>query len=206
MNPQAIIIGYSGHAYVVIDTLLSNLYEIKGYFDVAENKSNPYQLTYLGSENDQSNLHLLKDHDIFICIGLNEVRRRIFENLSSKNIICPSIAHPRSIISSSVEIMQGSVIMPGAIINAYAKIGNAVICNSAAVIEHECIIGDYVHIAPGAVLAGNVTVGKGSFIGANAVVKQGVKIGENVTIGAGSVVLNDIPNETLVYGNPVRVK
>jgi len=206
MKRQAIIIGYSGHAYVVLDTLLSNAYEVKGYCDVTQNQHNPYRLKFLGSENDQDNLEILRQHDIFVCIGLNEIRRRIFEDLLSKNINCPSVAHPSCVISASAEIMQGTIVMPGVVINAFAKVGNAVVCNSAAVIEHECVIDDFVHIAPGAVLAGNVSVGKGSFIGANAVVKQGIKIGENVTIGAGSVILKNLPDGAMVYGNPGRVK
>lgn len=206
MSRQAIIIGYSGHAYVVLDILLSNNYEIKGYCDIEENKQNLYKLTYLGFENNPDNLETLRQHDVFICIGSNQIRKNLFEYFLSKNINCPSVAHPSSIISSSAEIMTGSVIMPGTIINAYARIGNGVICNSAAIIEHECVIGDYAHIAPGATLAGNVNVGKCVFIGANSVIKQGVNIGDGVTIGAGSVILKDVPDGVVVYGNPGRIK
>ena len=202
---QAIIIGYSGHAYVILDILLSHRYKIKGYCNgIIESQSNPYNLTYLGSENDPNNLEILLQHDVFVCIGTNDVRGKIFESLLSKKVNCPFIAHPRSTISPSAEFMQGTVVMPGVIVNAYAKIGHGVICNSGAIIEHECVIGDYVHIAPGAILAGNVAVGKGSFIGANSVIKQGINIGENVIVGAGAVILNDVPDHTLVYGNPGR--
>ncbi|MFD0749657.1 acetyltransferase [Mucilaginibacter calamicampi] len=206
MSRKAIIVGYSGHSYVVLDILLSNNYEIKGYCDLTENQKNPYKLSYLGSENHPDNLNILLQHDVFISIGANEIRKKLFEKLLSKQISCPSVLHPNCSVSASAEIMQGTIVMPGVIINACAKIGNAVICNSAAVIEHECIINDFVHIAPGAILAGNVTVGKESFIGANSVIKQGVKIGERVIIGAGSVILNDIADDTIVYGNPGRIK
>ncbi len=207
MSRQAIIIGYSGHAYVVLDILLSNNYKITGYCNgLEENKADPYNLTYLGSEEAPDNLEILRQHDTFVCIGSNEIRGKIFKSLLSKNVICPYLVHPRSIISTSAEISEGTVVMAGVIINAFAKIGNAVICNSGAIIEHECVVGDYVHIAPGAILAGNVTIGEGSFIGANSIIKQGIKIGKNVTVGAGSVILNDIPDNALVYGNPGRIK
>ncbi|KOY50669.1 hypothetical protein I602_229 [Polaribacter dokdonensis DSW-5] len=47
-------------------------------------------------------------------------------------------------------------------------------------------------------------VGVGSFVGGNAFIKQGVKIGRNTIVGAGSVVLKDVPDNVVVYGNPVK--
>ena len=44
--------GYSGHAYVVIETALALGYEIKGYFDITEAVVNPYQIPYMGFENE----------------------------------------------------------------------------------------------------------------------------------------------------------
>jgi UDP-2-acetamido-3-amino-2,3-dideoxy-glucuronate N-acetyltransferase len=49
-------------------------------------------------------------------------------------------------------------------------------------------------------------VGKGATIGANATIICGNKIGKYAFIGAGSVVTKDIPDYTLVYGNPGKVK
>jgi len=48
-------------------------------------------------------------------------------------------------------------------------------------------------------------VGKGASIGSNATIICGVTIGENVLIGAGSVVTKDVPNNSVVVGNPARV-
>ena len=96
--------------------------------------------------------------------------------------------------------------MPGVVINSFVNIGKGVICNTSSVIEHECSIDDFSHIAPGAVLAGNVSIGKHCFIGANSVIKQGVRIGNGVTIGAGSVVLKDVSENSIVFGNPAKLK
>ncbi len=48
------------------------------------------------------------------------------------------------------------------------------------------------------------TVMPGAKIGANATVLPGVTIGENALVGAGSVVVEDVPAESVVAGNPAR--
>jgi sugar O-acyltransferase (sialic acid O-acetyltransferase NeuD family) len=201
---EAIIIGYSGHSFVVLDILLANNYMIKGYCEKFEKEKNPYNLQYLGNEDDLSQLG--SNEFIFIAIGDNFRRNVIFHSLAEKGIQMPAVSHPTSIVSSKVKIGSASMLMPGCIVNALSIIGNGVICNSASVIEHECVIGDFVHIGPSAVLAGGVTIGDNCFIGANSFIKQGVKIGSNVVVGAGSVVLNDIKDNSVVYGNPSKFK
>ncbi len=45
---------------------------------------------------------------------------------------------------------------------------------------------------------------KGSSIGANATILGGLVIGEYALVGAGSVVTKDVPDYTVVYGNPAK--
>ena len=52
---------------------------------------------------------------------------------------------------------------------------------------------------------GRVNIGNNVFIGAETVVLPGVNIGDNVIIGANSVVTHDVPNGTVVVGNPAKV-
>jgi len=205
MSKHAVVFGYSGHAYVVLDILIANQYHIAGYYDTAPKGNNPFNLSYLGTEQDDSVFEKLEDYDAFLAIGDNHTRARLFEKLFQYHINTPAAIHTTATVSPIAEIGGGTVVMPGAVINAIAKIGNAVICNSSSVIEHECVIEDYAHIAPGAVLAGNVKVGKNSFVGANAVIKQGIIIGANVVIGAGSVITKNVDDGLTVYGNPAKL-
>jgi acetyltransferase-like isoleucine patch superfamily enzyme len=48
-------------------------------------------------------------------------------------------------------------------------------------------------------------VKRGASIGTSATILCGVTIGENAVVGAGSVVTHDVPNNTVVAGNPARV-
>lgn len=52
---------------------------------------------------------------------------------------------------------------------------------------------------------GNIIIGDDVWIGSNSVILSGVTIGRGSIIGAGSVVTMNIPNYSIVAGNPARV-
>lgn len=51
----------------------------------------------------------------------------------------------------------------------------------------------------------SVSIGENSFIGAGAVILPGTKIGKLCIIGAGAVVKGNIPDYSIVVGNPCRI-
>jgi len=196
------IVGYSGHAYVIIDIFLNAGRLVTAYCDEEEKSNNPYHLNYLGKESEV--ISKLKKFDYFACVGHNGIREKIITQLS-KHLGNPINAiHPSAVVSASVRMGDGVMIAANATLNPLVEIGRGVICNTSSSIDHECIIGDFTHIAPNAVLCGNVQVGRNSFIGANSVIRQGVTIGNNVTIGAGTVILKDVADGVTLVGNPAR--
>lgn len=197
------IIGYSGHAYVVIDILLNSGRLVTSYCDAIEKQRNPYHLQYLGKETEV--IKKLKKFDFFACVGNNNIREKIHLQMSEFLGNPINAIHPSAVISSSVILHDGIMIAANATINPLVELGRGVICNTSCSIDHECVIGDFAHIAPGSVLCGNVKVGAKSFIGANSVIREGITIGNNVMIGAGTVVVKDIPDNTTVVGNPQRI-
>lgn len=201
MTHKVAIIGYSGHAYVICDILLSQKVEIIGYCDRDEKVNNPFDLKYLGAESKAR----IEDDHVFIAIGNNAVRKQIVETLKSRNINYCNAIHDRASISTYAQIGTGNLINNGAIINAMTHIGNHCIINTGAIVEHDCAIDSFVHIGPGAVLAGGVSIGQSTLIGANAVVKEGTNIGQHCTIGAGSVIIQDVDDHCTVVGNPGRI-
>jgi acetyltransferase-like isoleucine patch superfamily enzyme len=50
-----------------------------------------------------------------------------------------------------------------------------------------------------------ITVHDNCFIGFGAIILPGVSIGPNAVVAAGSVVVRDVPQNTVVGGNPARV-
>lgn len=200
-----IIIGFSGHSYVVIDCLKSQKHTISMYCDIEQKKEKDYKLKFIGHETSQKALEVIKNNNFFVSIGENKLRKNIYCELKEVVNYHPINAiHKQSIVSPRAEIGNGVLISPGAIINSHAKIGNGVICNTSSIIEHEVIIDDFAHISPGATICGNVIVGENTFVGANSIIKEGVNIGRNVTIGAGTVVISDIKDGATFVGNPAR--
>lgn len=49
------------------------------------------------------------------------------------------------------------------------------------------------------------TIGDNVMIFANSVIIGGITIGDNAIIGAGSVVLHDVPQNSIVAGNPAKI-
>lgn len=200
-----ILIGYSGHAYVVAGILNAMKKPADAYCDNVEKLRNPFQLKYLGKETDKEALAKIKQTEFFIAIGDNGIRKKIYEQFRLSDLYPINIFHPSAIIDDSKIIGKyGVMIGAGVCINPLAKIGEAVICNTGCIIEHECNIEAFSHIGPGAILCGNVKIGTGSFVGAGAIIKQEISVGKNVMIGAGAVVVKNVPDNEIVVGNPSR--
>ena len=196
-----IIYGASGHAKVIIDCLQSQNIDIKAIFD-----DNPNVKKLLNYEV----IHpydpgLFPGADMIVAIGNNKIRKRIVEKLSRSYRTPAALLHPTAIISDHVKIGGGSVILNGSVVQSSSKIGKFVIINTAATVDHDCVLGDYVHVAPNTTLCGGVSVGEGTLVGAGSVVIPTLKIGKWCVIGAGSVIIEDVPDYSMVVGNPGKI-
>lgn len=202
-----IIIGYSGHGFVVCGIIKAAGKTVAGYCDSEEKTYNPFLLPYLGKEDSEAALAAFEQTPFFISIGDNAIREKVYNKLAQKKLLPGNVIHPSAIIGSSVSIAgNGVMIAANVTINPLAKIGTGAICNTGSIIEHECVVGDFAHVGPGAVLCGNVKLGSRSFVGAGAVIRQGITIGNNAMIGAGAVVVKDVADNTTVVGIPARTK
>jgi UDP-N-acetylbacillosamine N-acetyltransferase len=203
-SKQVFIFGYSGHAYVVIESLLEAGYIISGYFDYQVANKNPYQLSYLGFEDNSDVKSIVQDHLVFPSVGENSIRERLVYMFDEFNLNQFVAIDPSAKVSKTAQIGASTYIGKNVVINAQAVIGRGAILNSQATIEHECLVEDFVHIAPNAVLCGNVQAGKKSFVGANSVVRQNISLTTDVVIGAGSVVVKSIKEKGIWVGNPAK--
>lgn len=96
------------------------------------------------------------------------------------------------------------------------KIGENTKIEGQAYIPPLSRIGKDVFIGPAAVLTNDpypmcdkmigVTVEDGAIIGARSVIKAGVTVGKNSVVAMGAVVVRDVPENTVVIGNPASIR
>ena len=131
--------------------------------------------------------------------------------LDLKNV--PARIEPGAVIRERVSIGEGAVIMMGAVINIGAVVGKGTMIDMGAVLGGRAIVGEHCHIGAGAVLAGvvepasatPVIVEDNVLVGANAVIIEGVHVGRGAVIAAGAIVIEDVPENAVVAGNPGKV-
>ncbi|WP_277541243.1 serine O-acetyltransferase [Haloarcula laminariae] len=112
------------------------------------------------------------------------------------------------LVSHVGRVLTGVEIHPGADVGDRLFIDHGM----ATVVGETSVIGDDVLLYHGVTLGGksmrrekrHPTLEDGVTIGANATLVGPVTIGENATVGAGAVVVDDVPPETTVVGNPAR--
>jgi acetyltransferase-like isoleucine patch superfamily enzyme len=86
------------------------------------------------------------------------------------------------------------------------EIGNHVVIAPGSVfITHDGAVWVMRHAFPEMDLFGRISIGDNTFVGVNCIIMPNTTIGSNCIIGAGSVVRGNIPDNSVVMGNPAKV-
>ncbi len=84
-------------------------------------------------------------------------------------------------------------------------VGPGVKIDNLTYVAHNLYIGRNAVITAGVVLLGSSRVEEGAWIAPNSSVLNRVTVGRYSKVGMGSVVTKDVPDYSLVYGNPARI-
>lgn len=211
------IIGAGGHGKIVLDILkarreffsgdpavmsIPELYTDKIYFadqnsELAGKYLNGHEILYMKT-------YALRDANFFfVAIGDNETRRKIYNELKSRDYPTDVLASPFAYVSPEAAIGDGTLINHGTIVQPGTLIGENCIISTGARIGHDCKIENHIYIASGSILCGNAHIGNNTIIGAGAIIKFGVSIGKDCFISMGSRIKCDIPDGSIVNINGI---
>jgi len=149
------------------------------------------------------------DYYFFIAyVGLGS-EKETFKKINEFNIPrhkYASLIHPTAYVPIGFcELGIGILLGPYSQLSPDTKVGDNCIILGNAFLGHDSTMEKFSHIATNGVVGANVNVGKAVHVGSNAVIREKVKIGNYSLIGSGSVVLNDVPENAIVVGNPAKI-
>ena len=150
---EFVLYGNGGHARVVHDLIQKLGGKVMAIFD-HENIYNP---------------SIFSDAEMVICIGNNEIRKKIAIEVRHK---FATLIHPNATLANNVKIDEGSVIFANAVLQTNVIIGKHVIVNASATIDHDVNIGNFASIYPNSYIGSGARITEGKTIEPNQVVMR----------------------------------
>ncbi len=144
--------------------------------------------------------------DTFIpMVSDSKDRVKLIRRFEKKGAFLDSLVAPDFPNKISKNYNWNGIILDECLVEGGVKLGSNILINKRCSIYHETVIGNNVTLAPNVVILGNCQIGDDTFIAAGVIIREKTKIGKNCIIGMGSVVLEDIPDNSVAYGNPCKI-
>lgn len=144
---------------------------------------------------------------VLLGIGDNRRRQLIVERLEATvpRLRFATAVHRSAVIGVRTTIGEGAVVMAGVVVNNDCAIGAHTILYTSCSVDHDNVVADFASLAPNAATGGNVHLGERVAVGLGAAIVHRLYLGDGVVVGAGAVVLDHVPPNHVVAGNPARV-
>lgn len=120
------------------------------------------------------------------------------------DVVWPFPQIGKVVIGNSVQIGPGTMVCRGALTDTV--IADMVKLDGNVWIAHGVRLGKATMLAAHAQTSGSVEIGERTWMAPNCSVRQKLRIGSDAFVGIGTVVVKDVPDGTVVYGNPAKEK
>lgn len=211
---RVVILGGSGIGMIAASIIdRKKGYRVLGFLNDVEKKGTQIgkykKIEVLGNTDDLYKFLKNEDTYVFIAyVGLQN-EKDTYKKIESLNIPLHkfiNIIDDTAILPLDYcRIGEGVMLSPLSQLSPDATISDNCILLANSFVGHDSFLDRFAHIATNAVVGANVHVGKGVHVGSNATIREKVTIGDFSLIGAGSVVLTDVPENSVVVGNPARI-
>jgi len=202
---QILIIGFGGNAIDCFETI-ENEFEVIGFVDDEKDKQ---KSEFKGIPvYSRAALNQYKDAKVISLIGSEHTfmkRKGIISDFKIPPSRFATIIHPNAVVSKDSVIGYDVIIMAGVVITSNAKIGNHIFILPNTVIHHDVKISDYVLIGSNVTIAGHVNINSNCYIGSGSSIISYAEIGNSSLIGMSANVIESVPDNSKVVGNPGRV-
>ncbi len=208
--PDIVIIGASGFGRELIQYVLDSIrdlpdFRIKGMLD-----DDPTKLGSLDPHSgipvigDSHSYPIQSDDQFLISVGDPRIRQLLSERMNQRGAKFFTLQHPTAYVAESATVGEGCIIGPFASVRAYAELDRNVLVNLYSAVGHDSRVGCHSVFSPYAVANGGSNIGDEVFLGSHAVVTPQISIGNGSKIAAAAVVYRNVPNQSMVTGNPAK--
>lgn len=190
-----VIIGGSGHARVLIDSLHAQNRQLIGILDPKLRQGDEILGTpVLGGDEV---LETISPDSVALVNGLGVLpghhdRWRMADAIRQKGYEFSIVRHPSAVISNDVHFESGVQVMAGCVLQTGVKVGRDSVINSGSLIDHDCNIGQQCWISPGVTLCGNVRLGQGVYVGTGVNIIHNISIQDGMLAKAGATIVEDV--------------
>lgn len=210
MTTQKIVILCAGQSARLFGEIVHRLpqFDCVGYLDSDPAKQGEvyYDLSVLGGFDKLPGLREQGVVGGLPVLGDLGLRLGMFDLLIRNGMTAITAIEPSVVSASDIQIGEGSLVSFGTVILNATVIAPYAFVGSGVKILHDVTIGRNCVIGGGSVIGSTSAIGENFACGVGCVIRSGgVRLGKNVQLAAGTVVLQDVPDNAFVIGNPGRV-